>query len=128
MKNNTNEKRKSATDPHSPSSETQVLTETTGDIHGADSRFDCVECHKLISGKPYSFGGGALACESCIRAYYKGYPETSIAEELLCRGNDAWQIIKQVRKRYRKSVAPRFTDMCDVCAGSHSTENCPDDF
>ncbi|HWY56904.1 MAG TPA: hypothetical protein VNZ03_20730 [Terriglobales bacterium] len=128
MKNKANEQRGAAADPHSPSGRMQILKETPGDIHTADSTFDCIECRKPISSKPYSFGGGALACESCVRAYYKGYPETSIAEELRCRGNDALRIIKQLSKRYRKPVAPRFTHMCDVCAGNHSTENCPDDF
>jgi hypothetical protein len=103
-------------------SETQLIAD-----QATEPIFHCVECRKPILGTPHEFGGNGLACESCIRAYYNGYPESSIAEELRCRGYAALRIIKQQHSRRRKSTALRNNAMCDVCGGPHNAENCPDD-
>ena len=128
MKNKKNKKRKSTIVAHTPSYEMQILKETMGNVPSTEPRFHCTLCRKPILGTPHEFGGDGLACESCIRAHYNGYPESSIAEELRCRGYGALRIIKQQHSRRRKSTALRNNAMCDVCGGNHQTENCPDDF
>jgi hypothetical protein len=125
MKSNKTKQNKIAA--HSPSHEMQILKETIGNVPSTEPRFHCTECRKPLTGTPYSFGGNGLACESCIRAYYNGYSETSIAEELRCRAYDALRIVKQENSRRRKSIALRSNHLCDVCGGPHNAENCPDD-
>jgi hypothetical protein len=79
------------------------------------------------AGVPYSFGG-QLACEACVRDNYPGASEDEIAEELRCRGNDAFRLIANEDKRRRKAVTPSDNHFCDMCGGSHLTENCREDF
>ena len=73
----------------------------------------CIECGKPISGSSYGFAGG-LACESCIRAYYRNSSEAEIARELRERGNHALSLIAN------------WNAQCDICGGTHKTERCPD--
>lgn len=65
-------------------------------------------------------------CESCVRDYYRG--STEIAEELRCRAFDAFRLIAREDKRRRKSKTLSDSHLCDVCGGSHFTENCRLDF
>jgi DNA-directed RNA polymerase alpha subunit len=85
----------------------------------------CGQCGKSCSGIQYSFAVN-VACESCVRAFYQG--STEIEEELRCRTFDALRMIARQDNRRRKGKTPSDTHLCDVCGGSHYTENCRVDF
>lgn len=87
----------------------------------AGRTFLCYRCRKSGSGIPYSFAG-CLACECCVRAYYRESKE--IAEELRFRAFDALRLIAREDKRRRKGKTLSDSHLCDVCGGSHFTENC----
>jgi len=93
--------------------------------HFGNLRFDCNQCGQATVGAPYSFAGN-LACESCVRAFYRKSSE--IDEELHCRRNEAEGFISRELKHYRKLNELRANHSCDVCGGQHQTENCPNDF
>lgn len=92
----------------------------------SESTFYCHQCGVSFSGTPFSFGGG-LACESCVRAYYSRVGENEIREELRCRAYDA---SRQITKQNKRSRRPALwgKHLCDVCGGSHLTENCKVDY
>src|SRR4051794_7171789 len=75
------------------------------DEAAVERTFRCCKCGMSSAGVPYSFGG-QLACESCVRDNYPGASEDEIAEELRCRGNDAFRLIANEDKRRRKAVTP----------------------
>src|SRR5258706_14671393 len=85
--------------------QTKVKTEPRTEMHTnnqatAGWTFFCCQCRKSCFGIPYSFAVN-LACESCVRAYYRDSGE--IAEELRCRAFDALRLIARTDKRRRKS-------------------------
>jgi hypothetical protein len=58
----------------------------------------CIECSKTITGVAYSFAGG-LACEKCVRTYYRknGHPD-DLQLELRERATAAERMIKHFER------------------------------
>ena len=71
--------------PNLPDNEvalTEVIEEKIRELN-----IRCIQCG-LVLEDPYSLAG-SFACETCVRACYKGRPASVIKEELRCRHDDA---------------------------------------
>lgn len=90
---------------------------------GREFSFRCGQCRKDCHAIPCEFAYG-LACESCVRNFYRGAPKIAIAEELRCRAFGASRLVAMLEKRRRKSKALSDTHSCDLCGGGHTSENC----
>ena len=60
----------------------------------------CCVCSGCLDGV-FSFAGG-LACEGCVRDYYKSYPESEIQQELRERRAQA---LRQLRRAHPAKAA-----------------------
>lgn len=56
----------------------------------------CVECGKQIDGTPYQFGG-AVACKTCVRSFYRDAPLRVVELELRERARAATFIRRKPR-------------------------------
>src|SRR5436309_10409727 len=73
--------------------------------HKEETVLWCVECSEPIRGTPYFFGG-ALACEKCVRRYYRNSDPETVALELRERAVAAEPVIKEYEQRKAKKLGP----------------------
>ena len=66
----------------------------------------CCKCSKEITGQPYQFGG-YVACEKCVRNYYRHLPE-AIPDELRIRARGAVSIVRDLERRHAREQRGRF--------------------
>src|SRR5258708_35976632 len=72
----------------------------------SNDRLSCCVCSgSLDPVDAFAFGGG-LACQGCVRDYYKSRPESEIQQELRER---RWQALRQLRARAKSFLSTRRT-------------------
>jgi hypothetical protein len=72
-----------------------------------EPNLNCVECHNEIIGQPYAFRG-FLACENCVRNYYRDALPECITDELTIRARGAVRVVKDIERRHAKKQRGRF--------------------